>query len=205
MDDRFLKSTAGRIVHLLRERDQSARELAAALGVTTNAVRVHLPALAADGLVQPTGRRPGVRRPETLYGLTPAADRLFGRAYGLLLGLVLDALETRLSHQDRDQMLNEIGHQVGAGRRLAPDASFAERVAHAADVLNVLGGLTTVVPSESGWSLDGRRCPLAELGAGHSEACLLARALVEAIVEVPVAVGCRTETAPRRCQFEIAA
>ena len=204
-DDRFLKSTAGRLVQLLRERDQSARELAAGLGLTTNAVRAHLPALEREGLVQTSGQRPGVRRPETLYGLTPAADRLFGRAYGLLFRLVLDALETRLPREERERMLSDIGHQLGAARRPAPGESFAKRVAHAGEVLNALGGLVAAEQQREGWILRGLHCPLAALGAGHPEACLLARALVQEVVDAPVAVGCRTDAAPRRCVFEVGA
>jgi predicted ArsR family transcriptional regulator len=204
-DDRFLKSTAGRLVQSLRERDQSARELAGALGVTTNAVRAHLPALEREGLVQVRGLRPGVRRPETVYGLTAGADRLFGRAYGLVLRLVLEALEGRLPGDERERMLGEIGQRLGAAHRPAAGGPLADRVAHAAGVLNTLGGLTLAEPQGDRWVLRGLSCPLAELGAGHPEACLLARALVEEIAGAPVAVGCHTDAAPRRCVFEVSA
>jgi DeoR family suf operon transcriptional repressor len=202
---RFLQSTRGRIVRLLRERDRTVNDLAAALGVTPNAVRAHLPALEEEGLVRENGRRPGVRRPEVLYTLAPEADRLFARAYGLVLRLLLEALQTRLAPAELEAVLAEIGHQLGEVHRVASSQTFAERIRRATEVLNALGGLATVEEGEAGWTVHGVRCPLAELGAGHAEVCALAGALLEDIVGAPVRIGCRTEVAPRRCRFEVAA
>ena len=51
-------------------------ELASAIGVTDNAVRLHLTALERDGLVRAEGvRREGsVGKPATLYAVTPDAQ-----------------------------------------------------------------------------------------------------------------------------------
>lgn len=202
---RFLQSTRGRIVQLLRERDRTVNDLAAATGVTPNAIRAHLPALEREGLVRASGQRPGVRRPETLYTLAPEADRLFAQAYGLVLRLLLDALEARLPAEEIEDMFAEVGHRLGAAHPAASSPPLAERVGRAAEVLNRLGGLTTVEERADGWTLHGVRCPLAEVGAGHAEVCALARTLLEEVIGAPVRVGCQTAAAPRRCLFDVAA
>jgi predicted ArsR family transcriptional regulator len=49
---RILKSTRGRILDLLRAKEQTVNELAAALELTDNAVRAHLLSLERDGLAR---------------------------------------------------------------------------------------------------------------------------------------------------------
>ena len=65
-DKRFWSSTRGRIVLLLRRGSRTVHELAVALGLTDNAVRTHLTALERDGLVAPSGTRPGTAAKSTL-------------------------------------------------------------------------------------------------------------------------------------------
>src|SRR3712207_8581849 len=61
---RFLETTRGQIVALLRRGTRTVEELAAALGLTDNAVRAHLAALERDGLVRQAGPPgPGARPP----------------------------------------------------------------------------------------------------------------------------------------------
>ena len=52
LDQRFLESTRGRIVTLLRGSPRTVKELATGLELTDNAVRAHLTTLERDGLVQ---------------------------------------------------------------------------------------------------------------------------------------------------------
>ena len=55
---RFLTSTRGRLIALLRRDTRTVDDLASALNLTDNAVRAHLAALERDGIV----RQCGVRR-----------------------------------------------------------------------------------------------------------------------------------------------
>ena len=45
-------------------------ELAAALGLTDNAVRAHLLSLERDGLIHRAGTQAGFRKPHSIYALT---------------------------------------------------------------------------------------------------------------------------------------
>src|SRR5437763_1629507 len=72
-DDRFWTSTRGQLLILLRRGIDTVNDLAAAIGLTDNAIRSHLTALERDGLVRPSGTRRGPRKPTVTYALTPEA------------------------------------------------------------------------------------------------------------------------------------
>ena len=58
-DDRFFESTRGQIVALLRQSAKTVDELARELGLTDNAVRLHLGTLEKDGVVRAGSVRRG--------------------------------------------------------------------------------------------------------------------------------------------------
>jgi LemA protein len=69
-------------------------ELANAIGVTDNAIRLHLTALERDGLVRAEGvRREGsVGKPATLYAITPDGQVALSKAYEPVLSTLLVSL-----------------------------------------------------------------------------------------------------------------
>ena len=89
---RLLKSTRGKILELLRGKERTVNELAAALRLTDNAVRAHLLSLERDGLVKQSGIQHGFRKPHATYALTADAEQIFPKAYGPLLDLVLTVI-----------------------------------------------------------------------------------------------------------------
>src|SRR5436190_543972 len=111
-DKRFWASTRGRIVMLLRGGSRTVNELAAALGLTDNAVRMQLDRLERDGLVQPRGTRPGTRKPTVIYELSPEAERLFPKVYGPILRHLMDELAERLPAKRVDDMARAVGHRL---------------------------------------------------------------------------------------------
>ena len=203
-DKRFWASTRGRIVLLLRRGSQTVNELAGALGLTDNAVRTHLTALERDGLVQTRGTRPGPRKPNTTYGLTPEAEQqLFPKAYGPVLRQLLDVLAERLPAEALDEVVRSVGYRLAASHRPAVQAKdLPGRVAQAVALLGEWGGFCG---SEGG---DGRiilrcsDCPLALVVAGHPEVCRLMETVLADMLGVPVRQRCQTEPPPR-CNFEI--
>src|SRR5687768_9921707 len=92
----LLGATRTRLLELLRRSRRSINELAAAVGISDNAVRTHLSALQRDGLVEPAGtERSTGGKPAQLYEITPDAEELFPKAYGWTLGGLLSLLEER--------------------------------------------------------------------------------------------------------------
>ena len=201
-DERFFASTRGKVITLLRYGHRTVGDLATALGITDNAVRAHLAALERDGLVTQSGVRRGGGKPAFAYALTPAAERLFPKAYGLLVHHFLDALATRLSPAAVDDLLRDVGHRLAAGY-MAPAGALGERVRYAVAALGELGGLADVEEQDGGFVIRGHSCPLAAAVQGHPEACLVAEAFLADVIGAPVRQVC-DQGAPL-CRFDIPA
>lgn len=207
-EQHFGGTTRGRLIALLRRGRRSVEELAAALGVTDNAVRAQLVALEREGVVQAAGvRRAGtVGKPATLYAVAPGADALFSSAYAPVLAALLAALGERLPPAELEAVLRE------AGRRLAPPvsphtpdgAAFDERVRAAAALLADLGADADLVATADGYDIRSHSCPVAQAVAARPETC---RALEQLLAEVTggrVREHCDRTEAPR-CRFALTA
>src|SRR5205085_2923594 len=161
-DGRFWASTRGRIILLLRRASRTVNELAGALGLTNNAVRMHLTALERDGLVHPSGTRPGPRKPNITYDLTPDADQLFPRVYGPILHHLVDLLKERMSPQELEEILRAVGHRLADEHRPAVRAdSLRDRVEQGVTVLGALGGLAEAGRDDGRFVIRSFDCPLA--------------------------------------------
>jgi predicted ArsR family transcriptional regulator len=200
---RLFDSTRGRILGLLRVETQTVNELAAALNLTDNAVRSHLTSLERDGFVRQIGERPGFRKPHVLYGLTDEAEHLYPKAYGQMLNHVLTVFTDRLTPQELQTSLREVG-RTAAQEHLeqVTGKSRDQRIEFALGVLKAIGGDAVVQVSEGKQYIQGNGCPLSEVTAHHPEACLIAEALLSRIIDVPVKEFCHHGKAPRCC-FEI--
>ena len=84
---RFLTSTRGRLIALLRRDSHTVDDLASALNLTDNAVRAHLASLERDGIVRQCGvRRDGsVGKLAYAYELTTDAEQFFPKPYATVL------------------------------------------------------------------------------------------------------------------------
>jgi predicted ArsR family transcriptional regulator len=190
------------VVALLRDSHTTVEDLARALNLTDNAVRAHLAALERDGLVVQSGLRRGTGKPAYTYALTADAERLFPKAYGALLNLMLDVLAERLTPEALDDLLRDMGHRLAA-RQPALTGDLRTRVEGGVGVLSELGGLAEIEEQDGGYVILGRSCPLAAAVEGHPETCLLAEALLADIVGAPVRQTCDAEGP--RCRFEVGA
>lgn len=202
-DERFMASTRGQVVSLLRRGSRTVDELAGELGLTDNAVRAHLAALERDDLVRQGTPRRGASKPAFTYELAPAAERLFPKAYGVLLGTLLRVLAERVPPDVLEEALREVGHRVAEGQA-APGGDLRDRVARAQALLGGLGGLTDVEETERGFVIRGCSCPLAAAVEGNADACLVAEALLADVIGVPVRQVCDVGSPPR-CRFEVLA
>src|ERR1051325_6225622 len=109
---RLMESTRGKILDLLRTKEQTVNELAAALNLTDNAVRAHLLSLERDGLTRQSGTKPGFRKPHATYTLTPEAEQIFPKSYGVLLDLILIVISRQLSPKELRAAMRKVGRRV---------------------------------------------------------------------------------------------
>jgi predicted ArsR family transcriptional regulator len=200
-DERFLATTRGQVVTLLRYEPRTVNELADALGLTDNAVRSHLAVLERDGLVRRGEPRRGAGKPSFTYELTHEADRLFPKADGLLLHHLLGILTERLPSDEINRILREVGHRVAAGQA-PPRGELRHRVDRGLAFLNELGGLAEIQAAEGGFVIQSTSCPLATAVAACPDACYLAESLLTDVIGVPVRQTCEPG-ATARCRFEI--
>jgi predicted ArsR family transcriptional regulator len=199
----FLASTRGQIITLLRRSSRTVDELAQALDLTHTAVRAHLAALARDGLVKQRSERRGSGKPSSVYDLTPAAEYLFPKSYGLYLDQLLDVLSERTPADEVETLLREVGRRI-ATQWTIPPGDLRVRLDEAAEVLNELGGLMERETEGETMCIRGYRCPLAAVVQEHPEVCDLAETLVTELVGVPMQEQCG-RTGPEPCRFVVLA
>jgi predicted ArsR family transcriptional regulator len=205
LDQKFLESTRGRIVALLRRSGRTVEELARALGLTDNGVRAHLATLERDGIVRQRGsvrRGTGGGKPAYVYELAPEAEDLFPKAYAPVLLRLLDVLSERLGPEKSEELLRAAGHGLVEGKS-APSDDARARLEGAVEVLNELGGLAELEERDGAFVIRGYSCPLAAVTPDHPEVCRMAETLITELADVPVREHCDRGESPRCC-FEIA-
>jgi predicted ArsR family transcriptional regulator len=204
LPDHLLETTRGRVVALLRQGDKTVDELAAALGLTDNAIRAHLVSLERDGLVQQGERRTGrVGKPATSYRISPDVELLLSRAYLPLLTGLLEALGDQLPAEQLRPLLREAGNRIAAGIE-QPRGDLGRRVRAASELLNQLGGLSSVEESKSGgeFVIRSRGCPVAAAVRARPEVCEALVTLLADLTGTEVRSCCQRGDQPSCC-FEI--
>jgi predicted ArsR family transcriptional regulator len=204
-DRKFFESTRGRMVTLLRRAGFTVDELARALDLTDNGVRVHLAVLERDGIVRQRGsvrRSSGGGKPAYVYELTQEGEELFPKAYEPTLRRLLDVLSDQLGPEESEELLRSVGRRLAGEHSTRADGAHA-RLETAVEVLNELGGLAELEARDGAVVIRGYSCPLAGVTPDHPEVCRMAEALVAEVAGVPVHERCDRGERPRCC-FEIA-
>ncbi len=200
-NQRFFSSTRGRIITLLRRASRTVDELAQALDLTDNAVRVHLATLERDGFVIQHGVRRGGGKPSFVYDLAPEAEYLFPKSYGQVLYQLLEVLDERMTSDELEDLLRTAGRRIAAKWNIPP-GDLSVRLEAAVEVLNELGGMAELETEEGIFCIRGYSCPLAAAVPGHPEVCCLAETLLTELVGVPVKEQCERDGIVK-CRFVV--
>lgn len=203
---RFLDSTRGQIVVLLRRGDRTVEELARAIGLTDNAVRNHLSALERDGVIRQSGvrRGGGAGKPAVIYELRAEAAPMLSRAYPPVLSTVMDVLVDQLPPAQSGAVLHEVGRRLARSVGGRASGDFDARVQAAAGVLVALGGDVDVVEDGADRRLEGAGCPLSSVVCHRPEVCQAVEVLLAEVVGAPVESRCEHGGRPR-CRFAVTA
>jgi len=179
-------------------------ELAAALGLTDNAVRPHLLALERDGLAQQAGSRrgEGAGKPAIVYELHQNAEALLSRAYAPVLGALLEVLTEQLSDREAKRVLRETGRRLAATLGGQATGDLVARAHAAAAVLTGLGGAVDVEPRRGSVTLRGFACPLATAVRRNPTICTAVESMVAEIAGAEATERCDREDRPHCC-FEL--
>lgn len=156
-------------------------ELCQSLRVSHNAVRQHLTALVAGGLVSHGTARPSGGRPQARYLLTSAGRDLFPRNYGLIATKVLERLYTDAGPARVQAMLMEMGRELGrsaAGTTAAGDSDDA--AVRLAAQLEALGYEAQATRRDGETQIEAYNCVFHDLARAHPEICRFDLAFMEA-------------------------
>jgi predicted ArsR family transcriptional regulator len=200
LSQRFWETTRGRVIGLLRRGPRTVEEVAAELGLTDNAIRVHLATLERDGLVRQEGirRGAGAGKPASVYALGPEVAVRLSRAYAPVLTALLEELAGRLGTGQVDPLMLATGRRLGASLPHRT-GSLEQRVRGAATLLNELGGDTAVLTDPSGYRIQSSGCPLSAAVARHPETCRAMQGLLAEMIGSPVTQCCEQGPNPRCC------
>lgn len=199
--ERILSTTRGRVLSLLRRGPRTVNELADALGLTDNAVRLHLSSLERDALVEQHGVRRGVGKPAHLYRLSGEAESLFPKGYATVLSEVLAYVREEQGAEGLEAFLRSVGRRTGERARAGGD-DLRDRVDAAVGVLEELGGMAAVEEEDDAIVIRGFSCPLSAIVGPNPEACALAEQLVSGVVGARVEECCDRSSRPR-CAFRV--
>ena len=201
LSSRLTQSTTGRLLELLRRAPMTVDELAVALEVTRTAVRAQLAKLEHDGLVEQRGSRRGTSKPSRTYGITTQGELMLSHAYIPILTQLVHVLARRLSLEEFDSVMHEVGRGMMADRTSAR-GPLRERVIRASSLLNELGGLSEVEEDDGLYVIRSHGCPLAAATANHPEVCNALESLLSEFVGSRVTKCCDRYDRVRCC-FEI--
>lgn len=197
----ILDTTKGRILTALRRHDASINDLAEAVGISGNAVRQHLMALQADGLVRDAGSAASTGgKPAQLYALTPEAEEIFPKAYALVLKAVVRQLIGRDGLGATLELLRETARQAAPS-----DPQPGRGVEPALELLRSLGGDVRAQETEEGWLIQGAGCPLSDVVMGTPEVCVLVEELVSRVCGRVVHHVCDRSGDRPNCAFRVLA
>lgn len=195
-------TTRGHIVTLLRGGDRSVDELAAELGLTDNAVRAHLDILQRDQIVHAVGvrRSGGAGKPASIYAIAPGAQPLFSRAYVPLLSALLAELRAHTTPSAMRRLLHRAGHRMAP--REPAVGSLDARVRAGSELLNELGGSTSVEREGDEFVIRGHGCPLSEAVIACPETCRAVEQLLTEATGARVVESCDRD-GPPNCHFRV--
>ncbi|MFI6478084.1 helix-turn-helix transcriptional regulator [Nonomuraea sp. NPDC050663] len=170
--------TRARVARLILEHGPiTAAALGERLGLTPAAVRRHLDALEAEGMIEPRTMRPrgqrGRGRPAKLFAITDAGRSAFEHAYDDLAGSALRFLAERLGEEAVSDFARS---QVkGLVERLEPVMSAVpadRRVQMLAEALSAEGYAASATKAKSGGDqLCQHHCPVAHAAAEFPQLC----------------------------------
>jgi predicted ArsR family transcriptional regulator len=168
----------------------SVDELSRGLEITRNAVRQHLTALGAGGLVAAGPLRPsGGGRPQQLYVLTELGKEMSPRQYSWLAQLVVASVRREEGVENMSKRMNEIGASVGQQiLKQYPDlTTHKEKVEKLAEVMDQLGYNARNATLPGGDSvIEADNCVFHTMAKKDIEICHLDKGLMETFTDSKV-------------------
>jgi len=167
-----MHETRARIVELFRlQGSHTVESLRAALHLSRTAVKSHVMALRAEGLVRSRGLKPGARRPSNVYELTPAADRLFPKIYDDFAAALIDEINRQRPNELREYLARIADRWIARDLPRVDGLHGRARFERAKVTLDDRGFMPELEPTPDGYELREHNCPLMRLAVDYPEVC----------------------------------
>ncbi len=204
-DVQLEKSPAGQILKLLQQRGElRIKEIEAALGVTSTAVRQQLNALLAEELVASVTVREKRGRPHAMYRLSEKGQALFARGYAnlamVLLEEVLELAEPKLAQQLFQRVSSRLGEQYTDNM---PGEALPERLDALVSRLHTHGIITQIDEAEDLFVLTEYGCPYFRVAQQHREVCEMEIEAMEQALGTEVTLCHSQLDGHHGCQFQV--
>ena len=175
------------LVELKKAHRLTAKDLAAKLQISLNAVRHHLKELEAEALIEYERQHRGVGAPAFAYRLTAAGEALFPRRYEATLSELLDHLVAREGRGSAVAALE--ARYATLTRRLQEElagAPPAERMAAVARLLSDDGYMAEAKASSDGGTLIEHNCAVQAVAERFPEICAAEARFLSAVLGAEV-------------------
>ena len=201
----FANTPTGKVLKAIQLRGRaSIKDVAADLGVTASAVRLHLTQLQASGAIRADKVREGVGRPYYVYSVTPQAHNLFRKDYGELAKLLLEEVSATQGADALQAVLRRVGDRLATMYRdQVGGQELADRVMAWAELLDDRGVSVKVEQTDDGFVLQEYGCPYQNVATENRAVCEMERQVMVRLLESGVRLTQCVLDGYRGCQFRI--
>ncbi|WP_020564851.1 helix-turn-helix transcriptional regulator [Methylosarcina fibrata] len=160
-------------------------EIAAALGISRNAVQQHLNKLERDGYVTLGSLNKTAGRPVRSFVLTEAGFNSFPKQYAWFSELILASLKEKMGHEAFLEYLHQLG--LSLSQSLLPrfeGLTIEKKIEELLKVMDGLGFLTRSRedPAEQQRSIEAFNCVYHDLANKYEEICEFDRTLIATLL-----------------------
>jgi predicted ArsR family transcriptional regulator len=192
------------VIDAIRRGHHTVNELARALGVTDNAVRLQLSVLERDGLLRRRGVLHSGRagQPAAEYELSADGEHALSRAYRPVLASLVESLGRRLDVRALRSLFSDAGRKLAAKGQSDARGSLAARAAAGVALIESLGGSASVELGRHQAILQGVGCPLAAAVRAEPATCYIMESLLAEHAGLKARQRCAHGDKPC-CRFEL--
>lgn len=159
-----LGTTRTQILKQLREKPQTAINLATLLRMQVSAARKHLQRLEELGFIKEEYRQEGVGRPKKFYRITDRGRELFPRLYDKVLNATLSKTIKMQGSGKAETIMNEIASDIAATVETHHD-----KIGNLTKALNELGFEASFTKTPRSYTILSRNCPLLSTALMHKQ------------------------------------
>lgn len=191
--------------HIQHMGSASIKDLEAAMGVTTTAVREQVAHLLHEGFIQATRVRGDVGRPYYVYSLTPKAQELFPKDYATLALLLFEETLALHGPEGLRTLLNRVSRRmVEKFEDQTEGKDLSKKLLGLVSALGETGMDVAMVPVEGSGDFVFKTytCPYFEVAKSHSQICEMEQDMMADLLGPGVEVKLLSRIVEGQCACE---